>query len=231
MATDIVFSARRLYDAEARVELVHTVVICDVQPIAMEGLRRLLEAAEGLRVVAAETSLIEGMEAVRELRPSVVVVDKGLGIHALIDWLLALQRLPSPPAALVWGACLSDDEILRLLQAGAAGVVRKTSKLDSILNSIRTVARGGTWLEDDMLREANRHERSDRSTLTPRESQVMEMVQQGMRNKEIAMNLGISIGTVKIHLKHIFEKTGVHGRYGLAISSLKEKGALAALVV
>jgi len=231
MATDIVFSARQLYDAQARLELVHTVVICDVQPIAMEGLRRLLEAAEGLRVVAAETSLIEGMEAVRELRPSVVVVDKGLGIHALIDWLLALQRLPAPPAALVWGACLSDDEVLRLLQAGAAGVVRKTSKLDSILNSIRTVARGGTWLEDDMLREANRHERSDRSTLTPRESQVMEMVQQGMRNKEIAMNLGISIGTVKIHLKHIFEKTGVHGRYGLAVSSLKEKGALAALVV
>jgi two-component system nitrate/nitrite response regulator NarL len=197
----------------------------------MEGLRRLLEAAEGLRVVAAETSLIEGMEAVRELRPSVVVVDKGLGIHALIDWLLASQRLPSPPAALVWGACLSADEVLRLLQAGAAGVVRKTSKLDSILNSIRTVACGGTWLEDDMLREANRHERSDRSTLTPRESQVLEMVQQGMRNKEIAMNLGISIGTVKIHLKHIFEKTGVHGRYGLAVSSLKEKGVLAALVV
>lgn len=208
----------------------HTVVICDGQPIAMEGLRKLLEGAEGLRVVAAETSLIDGMEAAREFQPSVVVVDKGLGIHALLDWLVALQRLPSPPAVMVWGACLSDDEVLRFVQAGVAGAVRKTSELDSVLNCIRTVARGGTWLEGDMLREANRHERSEHSILTPREAQVMELVQRGMRNKEIAINLGISIGTVKIHLKHIFEKTGVHGRYGLAVSHLKERGAPTALV-
>jgi DNA-binding NarL/FixJ family response regulator len=65
------------------------------------------------------------------------------------------------------------------------------------------------------------------SPLTVRELQVMDLVEQGMKNKEIAAALTISIGTVKIHLKHIFEKTGIRGRYGLALSALKQKGLLA----
>ena len=59
-----------------------------------------------------------------------------------------------------------------------------------------------------------------------REQQVAKFVEQGLKNKEIARSLGICPGTVKIHLKHIFEKTGVRGRYGLALSGLKERGYL-----
>jgi len=69
---------------------------------------------------------------------------------------------------------------------------------------------------------------SSRSNLTMREQQVAELVEQGLKNKEIARSLGICPGTVKIHLKHIFEKTGVRGRYGLALSGLKERGYLPA---
>jgi DNA-binding NarL/FixJ family response regulator len=69
-------------------------------------------------------------------------------------------------------------------------------------------------------------ERYPRSELTSREQQVLELVEQGLKNKEIARELGIRPGTVKIHLKHIFEKTGVRGRYGLALTGLKEKGML-----
>jgi DNA-binding NarL/FixJ family response regulator len=63
--------------------------------------------------------------------------------------------------------------------------------------------------------------------LTAREQQVMELVELGTKNKDIAIALGIRTGTVKIHLKHIFEKTGIRGRYGLALSGLKEKGLVA----
>ena len=56
---------------------------------------------------------------------------------------------------------------------------------------------------------------------------LRDLVERGMKNKDIAVALGIRTGTVKIHLKHIFEKTGIHGRYGLALSGLKEKGLLA----
>jgi DNA-binding CsgD family transcriptional regulator len=66
-----------------------------------------------------------------------------------------------------------------------------------------------------------------RSQLTPRETEVVRLVEQGLRNRDIAHNLGIQTGTVKIHLKHIFEKTGVRGRYGLALNGLREKGTIA----
>ena len=65
--------------------------------------------------------------------------------------------------------------------------------------------------------------------LTPRELQVMELVERGFKNKDIGLNLGIRTGTVKIHLKHIFEKTGIRGRYGLAISGLQAQGPVGSL--
>jgi len=79
-------------------------------------------------------------------------------------------------------------------------------------------------MEDCVFRDSARQPGYPRSELTAREHQVLELVEQGFKNKEIALELGIRPGTVKIHLKHIFEKTGVRGRYGLAISGLKDKG-------
>jgi len=195
----------------------------------MEGLRGLLASAGGPLVVAAETSLMDTMDAIRELDPSVIVLDKALGARAVLDCLHALRRLPSQAAVVVWGQAVSPPEGLRFLHAGAMGVVRKSSKLDSILQCIRMVAAGGMWVEDDMLRGIDRRE--SHTQLTAREAEVVELVQQGLTNKEIALNLGICVGTVKIHMKHIFEKTGVHGRYGLAAATLKERHPVPALAV
>lgn len=204
----------------------NTVAVCDTEPIAIEGLRSLLESAEGLRVVAAETSLVDGMDAVRELHPSILVVDKAFGLHAAMDCLKALHRTEPHPAVIVWGGAIAEAEALRFLQSGAAGVIRKSAALDELLRCLRTVAEGGTWMEEDMIREAETPARVSRSPLTAREMQVMELVERGMKNKDIGAELGIRTGTVKIHLKHIFEKTGIRGRYGLALSGLKEKGFL-----
>ena len=77
-----------------------------------------------------------------------------------------------------------------------------------------------------MFRDAARSDRYPRSELTAREQQVLELVEQGCKNKEIAVELGIRPGTVKIHLKHIFEKTGVRGRFGLALNGWRERGSL-----
>jgi len=208
-----------------------TVAVCDTEPIAIEGLRGLLESKQEMRVVAAESALADGMEAVRELRPGMLVVDKALGIHAVLDWLIVLHQMDQRPKVIVWGSSVSEPEALRLLQAGAAGVIRKTSKLDSVMACVRTVAAGGTWMEDSMTWERDRPYRAARSPLTGRELEVMELVERGLKNKDIANALGIRIGTVKIHLKHIFEKTGIRGRYGLALSGLKEKGLLASPVL
>jgi two-component system nitrate/nitrite response regulator NarL len=207
---------------------VETVAICDTEPIAIEGLRRLFESLKGLRVVAAETSLADSMAAVGDLRPDVLIVDKAFGIHAVMDWLKSLRSAASGILVIVWSVSMSEAEALRFLQAGATGVIRKTASLNVLLECVDTVTSGLSWIEDDILRESDRPVRRARSPLTSRELQVMELVERGLKNKEIAGSLGIRTGTVKIHLKHIFEKTGIRGRYGLALSGLKEKGLLTA---
>ena len=137
-----------------------------------------------------------------------------------------MRESGSPTGAILWSGAISEAEALRFLQAGALGVIRKTASLDMLLRCIETVVSGNTWMEDQILQSVSRPIRLARSPLTARELQVMELVEQGLKNKDIAVNLGIRTGTVKIHLKHIFEKTGIRGRYGLALSGLKEKGLL-----
>ena len=203
-----------------------TVVVCDTQPITAEGLRTLLAAAGDLEFRASLNSLETATQLVAARPPDVVVVDKGFGMRIVLDWIHDLKLADAAPAVMVWGVSMTEAEALRLLQAGAKGIVRKTAGLDSILNCLRTVASGKSWMEDSVFRDSARPERYPRSELTPREHQVLEMVEQGFKNKEIALELGIRPGTVKIHLKHIFEKTGVRGRYGLAISGLKERGVV-----
>jgi two-component system, NarL family, nitrate/nitrite response regulator NarL len=124
----------------------------------------------------------------------------------------------------IWGVSVTEAEALRFLQAGARGILRKTATIPMLVACLRSVGAGRTWMEDCVFRDSGRSERYPRSELTAREQQVLELVEQGFKNKDIAVDLGIRPGTVKIHLKHIFEKTGVRGRYGLALSGLKERG-------
>ena len=202
----------------------NTLALCDTEPVAMEGLRSLMEAIDGPRVVAAETDLEEAVAAVRDLHPTILIVDKSFGTRTLTDWMRMLSHCEVRPAVIVWGSPMSEPEALRFLQAGAAGVIRKTAPLADMINCIRAVEAGGNWMESDIGRNPPIPIRSDRSALTPREGQVMELIERGFKNKDIGASLGIRTGTVKIHLKHIFEKTGIRGRYGLAISGLQQKG-------
>jgi len=207
---------------------VSTVAVCDTEPVAIEGLKTLLGSTEGLRVVAAENSILDAMDAVRDLSPSIVVLDKAFGSHAVLDFLRMLRSLPARTAAVVWGNSFTDAEALRLIQAGSSGVIRKSAPLDMLVRCLRTVAAGSSWTEEDSHALDRENGMRPRSSLSARELQVMELVERGMKNRDIATTLGIRTGTVKIHLKHIFEKTGIRGRYGLALSGLREKGLLTA---
>ena len=200
------------------------IAVCDTQPITAQGLKNLLASSEDLELVEAMNSLESATAFVRAKTPDIVVVDKGFGMRAVLEWIHDLKLTNEIPAIAVWGVSMTEAEALRLLQAGARGIVRKTADLASLLACLRTVASGRSWMEDCVFRESAHQIGYPRSELTARELQVLELVEQGFKNKEIALELGIRPGTVKIHLKHIFEKTGVRGRYGLAISGLKDKG-------
>ncbi len=202
------------------------VAICDTEPIAIEGLQALLARCEDFQLVGAEASLLSGMDVVLEKAPDIVLIDKSFGIHLLLDWLRRLRTNGSNVAPVVWGTTMAEAEAMRLLQAGAKGVLRKTTSTTLILSCLRTVAEGSTWMEEALFEGTERQVRGMRAALTARELQVAELVERGLKNRDIGMRLGIRPGTVKIHLKHIFEKTGIRGRYGLALSGLKEKGFL-----
>jgi DNA-binding NarL/FixJ family response regulator len=155
-----------------------------------------------------------------------VVIDKGLGLAGVMELLQKLTSTSHPTPAVVWGAAISEAEALRLLQAGARGILRKTSESGTLLTCLRAVTSGGTWMEDGIFGSTEKLFNPRRSQLTHRESEVVVLVEKGLRNRDIARLLGIRTGTVKIHLKHIFEKTGVRGRYGLAFTGLQNKGSI-----
>jgi DNA-binding NarL/FixJ family response regulator len=215
-------------DQERAYRDVRTVSICDTQPVIAEGIRTLLSGCPDLKFEQAADSLSRATEMLRESHPSVVVVDKAFGIQTILEWLTELRAadpdLSTRTGIVIWGVSVTEAEALRFLQSGARGILRKTAAIPVVVACLRTVAAGRTWMEDCVFRDAGRSERYPRSELTTREQQVLELVEQGFKNKEIAADLGIRPGTVKIHLKHIFEKTGVRGRYGLALNGLKERG-------
>ncbi len=205
---------------------IKTVAVLETQPITVEGLRAVLTPCPDLQLTGAALSLLNGLEMLRDHPPSVVIIDKAFGVSPVMETVSKIRNSGRGTAAIVWGVSMSDAEALRLVQGGAQGVIRKTADVNSLLTCIRSVANGNTWMEDSIFHQEERSPRYSRSNLTSREQQVVDLVEQGMKNKEIARSLGIRPGTVKIHLKHIFEKTGVRGRYGLALSGLREKGLL-----
>ncbi len=203
------------------------VVVCDTQPLAIEGIRSLLEQSEGLSFAGGITSLLGGMELVRTLKPDVMLLDRTFGDVGVAEVLSYLRSNPSVHVV-VWGHGIGEPEALRMLQCGAKGVLRKTVCPANVIGCIRAVCEGQTWMEEQIFGEEIRTA-IGHSPLTAREQQVLELIEKGFRNREIASNLGIQTGTVKIHLKHIFEKTGIRGRYGLALTGLREKGMLGEL--
>jgi DNA-binding NarL/FixJ family response regulator len=200
-----------------------TVGICDSQPATAEGIRSLLSNGNGLACGWATGSLALAAELQRRSPVDVLLIDKSFGLQAVLEALPGFTRLSPAAQTVVWGISITESEALRLLQAGARGILRKTADLPSILSCLSAVAGGRLWLEESAFREAVQTAPPIRPELTPREQQVLELVEQGLKNREIALELGIRPGTVKIHLRRIFEKTGVHGRYGLALNGLRQR--------
>lgn len=195
--------------------------VCDAQPATAEGVRALLAQTRVFECHWIAPSLTVCLELLRRQPANLVLLDKGLGFKDLIDTLAVIGAVGNGARPIVWGSSLSESETLRLFQAGAQGVMRKSADAVTIIDCLATVAAGRTWVDDAAARAPARINRRHERLLTLREQQVLELVEQGMKNREIAGELGIRPGTVKIHLKHIFEKTGIYGRFGLVLNGLR----------
>ena len=199
------------------------VAVCETQPLTVEGLRSTFAVSHLFTLCDAVTSLEEAARLVITTSPRILILDKALGGPAVLEWVARMTKICPATSIVIWGSSVSESEALRYLKMGAKAIVRKTADVGTILACLETVGQGSTWMDDSLFGEVMPVARQHRLDLTAREQQVLELVEQGLRNKEIARELGIRPGTVKIHMKHIFEKTGVHGRYGLALSGLRER--------
>lgn len=207
-----------------------TLVLADDHPIILDGLEQLFRLEEGLEVVARCRDGAETLQAVREIEPDVLVLDVRMPGPDGIEILRQLSGEGLPTRVVLLTAGLEDDQLLEAIRAGARGVVLKEMAPQLLVEAVRTVLRGGQWLEKGLggraLTKLLQRERglSEASRLlTPRELEIVRMVARGLRNRAIAETLFITEGTVKVHLHNIYEKVGVDGRVELTLYA-QDKG-------
>jgi len=179
-----------------------------------------------LAVAWSALNLEEMRQKSAQSTPSVVLIDKALGINSISE-VIRLWSKGAGPVAAVWGNTISETDAVRLIQAGAKGVLQKSVEPESLVRCFRAISRGQVWIEEAIFRPRPRNlPREPRYGLTPREAEVFRLVRIGLSNNEIAEELGIRPGTVKIHLKHLYEKTGLRGRFQLALAKVQEPESL-----
>jgi two-component system nitrate/nitrite response regulator NarL len=201
-----------------------TVFVCEPQPLAIEGLRKVLADCEDLQFAGSVSRSTEVLGALERIRPDVALIDGSSGLASVLRLAGTPRRSAATSHVVLWVMDLPEMEAFRALQMGVRGIVKKTLPVTKLLECLREVGAGKIWM-DDSEQVAEFLHRKDASRLTPREKDVVRLVCRGMKNKQIAENLRITPGTVKVHLMHIFEKTGLKDRLALAVHGRDLTGA------
>jgi DNA-binding NarL/FixJ family response regulator len=210
------------------------IVIADDHPIFRDGLRRLLEAEPGLKVIGEASDGNDAVKLARQLKPDVMLLDLAMprqpGLEALRD--LSTGGANGVKVILLTAAA-EKHQIVEALQLGARGVVLKDSATQLLLKSIHTVMAGEYWVGREavsnlvqylrmQMQASNEESRQKKFGLTPRELEIVSAVVAGYSNKEIAEYFKISEDTVKHHLSNIFDKLGVSTRLELALFAVNQ---------
>lgn len=195
-----------------------TIFACESQPIVVAGLANILSTSEDLEFIGAAPNPGEALEAVRARHPDVILIDQSPGLKTVFQFLSDVKNTSSRCQPVLWVNDLAEIDCFRALQVGARGILKKTLPVESVLECLRSVANGNVWIESSLSEHVvGSLDRRSAPRLTPREKEIVHHVCGGLKNKEIADALSITAGTVKVHLMHIFEKTGVKDRFELAV--------------
>lgn len=206
------------------------VLVADDHPIFRDGLCKLLGAEEDIAVVGQAHSGAECLGLVGKLKPDVVLLDLKMPDQDGLTVLSALGQRESEVRTIVLTASEDERDYVEAVRRGARGVVLKQAATERLLEGIRKVHRGEMWIDQrvasDVMRAISRPAEAatgEKSLLTARERDIVSLVTQGYRNKEIAEKLSISEQTVKNHLHNVFDKLGVSDRLELALYALHHK--------
>ncbi len=204
------------------------VLIADDHKIVRQGLRFLLSQESGIEVAGEAADGVAALEAVRALRPDVVLLDLFMPGLDGIAVLKALQADGLASGVLVLTSSQDDAHLVQAIRAGALSYLPKTADVDQVGASVRAAARGESVLQPAatarLLKELRRGSAADPlGRLTPRERDVLTEVARGRSNREIARALSVSEETVKSHVSSILAKLGLADRTQAAIFGLQRQ--------
>jgi len=205
------------------------IAIADDHPIFRDGLRKLLALEGDLQVVAEARDGKEVLDILQRDEPDILLLDlKMPGLDGL-GTLQRLQAQKTKTRVIVLTASDNEEEYVQAMKFGTSGIVLKQTATELLIKSIRKVYSGEIWLDSRTTAAVMRQFASpgdaaakdrERSPLSQREREIVVLVAQGFKNKEIAERMFISEQTVKNHLHNIFDKLGVSDRLELALYAI-----------
>ena len=197
------------------------VCLVDDQTLVRQGVKSLLELADGIEVVAEASDGRQAVEMIPDLKPDVVLMDMRMPIMSGLEALQALAAKDQLPPTIILTTFDDDQLVLAGIKAGARGYLLKDVSLDQLVDAVKTVADGGSLvapmvtqrLLSGLERMHNEFVSLDRpDPLTERETEILRLMAGGYSNKEIANSLSVAEGTVKNHVSNILSKLGVRDR-------------------
>src|SRR6266566_1822741 len=206
-----------------------SVVIADRHPVVLQGLKNVLRAESGFKVVACCSDGTNCIEAIRSLVPDIAILDISLPGLTGLEILTIANSEGLSTRLVFFTSSVEDRELVISAVAGAYGVILKDVALEILVQSLRQVADGQRLLplppsDQTVPREQRNAANTENvlSVLTDRERQIMRLVCEGLSNKEIGRRLNIVDGTIKVHLHNIFQKLEISNRTVLAALAISQ---------
>lgn len=195
------------------------ILIADDHPMIRTAIEVLLRDT-GLTIVGSATTGEEALRAVEELKPDVLLLDVNMPEGSGMDVLRTIRGQGTRVRTILLTAGLDDAPLMEAQALKVDGMVLKNSDPAFLIECLEAVQSGRSWIDPELrerIAELTKAAPAERPALAPRERELIKCVRQGLRNREIAKQLGVTEGTVKVYLHNVFDKLGVKNRTELAI--------------
>ena len=190
--------------------------VYSVQPVLVAGLQAVLEPLDSLMLSGAFPTMDQLMEHAQIERPDLVLIE--LSEDITLEVLSALRSATANAPVILWVDAISTEFAAQAIGLGIRGILRKNLPVELQRKCLLTVAAGELWVEKPLM---DRLLCTKRVVLTTRERQLVGLLVQGMKNKEIGFSLGITEGTVKVYLSRLYQKVNVKDRFELALFAMQ----------
>lgn len=203
-----------------------TVMIVDDHEVVRRGIAEVVERADGMTVIAEAGSVADGLRRASLVQPQILLVDLQLPDGTGIDLITAVRAQHPEVRAIVLTSFDDDDALAAALEAGAAAYLLKSVRGAEITDVVRAVASGRTLLDERTVTRRRAGHDDPTENLTPSEMKVLDLIGEGMSNREIAERLGVAEKTVKNHITSLLAKMGLQRRTQVAawVSARKHSG-------